>query len=138
MKSIMRADEFSTGDLNRLQGQLALWRGKQRERAPLPEAVWRAAAALAQSLGVSRVSRALRLNYEKLNRWTAQDADRPQDVPTRATFVELAVGDPKATDVSHGYRVEIADATTDKLTLYLGGDVSAVVALAESFWRRNR
>src|SRR5258708_25792718 len=138
MKSIMRADEFSTGDLNRLQGQLALWRGKQRERAPLPEAVWRAAAALAQSLGVSRVSRALRLNYEKLNRWTAEDTDRAQDLPAQATFLELAVGDAKAGDVSHGYRVEIVDGTTDKLTFHLGGDMRAVVALAESFWRRKR
>jgi hypothetical protein len=138
MKSIMSADKFSTSDLNQLQGQLNLWRGKQRERAPLPEGVWRSAAALAQSLGVSRVSRALRLNYEKLSRWTAEDIDRPQDLPTRATFVELAASGPKGPDTSHGYRAEIGDATTDKLTLHLGSDMSAVMALAQSFWRRNR
>jgi hypothetical protein len=134
----MSAEEFSTGDLNQLQDQLHLWRGSQRERARLPEAVWRSAAALAQSLGVSRVSRALHLNYEKLNRWTAENTDRPQDLPPQATFLELALGDAKAGDVSQGYRVEIIDGTADKLTFHLGGDMRAVVALAESFWRRKR
>jgi hypothetical protein len=138
MKSIPSAGEFSSLELNQLQSQLNDWRHQQRKRAPLPEAVWRSAAALARSLGISHVSRALRLNYHKLNRWTAEDTDRPQDLPTQATFVELAVGDAKLGEVSHGYRVEIVDATRDKLMVHLGSDVSAVVALAESFWRRKR
>ncbi len=138
MKSTTEADGFSTRDLNELQGQLNAWRRQQRKRAPLPEAVWRSAAALARRLGVSPDSRTLRLNYYKLTRRTAQAGDRPQDLPTRTTFVELSLGDPKGPDGSHEYRAEMGEATTDKLTLHLGGDVSAVVALAESFWRRKR
>ena len=63
MKSTTEAGEFSTSDLKELQGQLNVWRRQQRKRAGLPEGVWIAAAALALRLGVSRVSRALRLNF---------------------------------------------------------------------------
>lgn len=137
MKLLTTPDEFPTCELNRLHNRLNLWRSKQRERAPLPEAVWRSAAILAQSLGVSHVSRVLRLNYEKLNRWTAGEMDGPRDLPARATFVELAMDARQASEASHGYRVELADATTDKVTLHLGTDMRAVVAIAESFWRRK-
>ena len=138
MKSTTEAEEFSTSDLKELQGRLNVWRRQQRKRAGLPEGVWIAAAALARRLGVSQVSRALRLNYYKLNRRTAQTGERPQDLATRTTFVELSLGGAKGPEGNHGYRAEMGDATTDKLTLHLGGDVSAVVALAQSFWRRNR
>jgi hypothetical protein len=138
MISITEAGEFSTRELDELQSQLDLWRGEQGKRARLPESVWRAAAELARRLGVSPVSRSLRLNYHKLNRRTAQAKDGPQDAPTRATFVELAVGGLKGPDGNHEYRAELGDATIDRLTFHLGGDVRAVVALAESFWRRKR
>ena len=138
MKSTIEADEFSTRDLNALQKQLDTWRGQQRQRARLPEAVWRSAAALARHLGVGPVSRRLRLNFYKLNRRTAQATDCPEDSTPRATFVELALDGPKGPEGNHGYRAEMGEGTTDKLTLYLGADVRAVVALAESFWRRKR
>jgi len=40
----------------------------------------------------------------------------------------------KGSESAHGYRAEISDGTGDRMTLHLGGDVNAVVALAESFW----
>ena len=138
MKLTTPGNEFFTNDLNELRAQLEAWRRKQPGRARLPEAIWRSAATLARDLGISRVSRALRLNYYKLNRRTARAAGCPQDLATKTTFVELSMDGPKGSNGNHGYRVEMSDATTDKLTLDLGGDVKAVVALAESFWRRNR
>src|ERR1700738_729839 len=95
MKSTRKADEFSTGDLKELQGQLSIWRRQQAGRTQLPEAVWRSAAALALRLGVSQVCRTLRLNYYKLNRLTARATVGPPDAPLKTTFVELALGDRK-------------------------------------------
>ncbi len=59
----MRADTFSTTDLNQLQRQLATWRRRQTGRARLPEGLWRAAAELARGQGASTVARTLRLDY---------------------------------------------------------------------------
>jgi hypothetical protein len=138
MKSIMHSEEFSTSDLSQLQNQLDAWRGQQGGRAPLPAAVWRSAAVLARSLGVSQVSRALRLSYQKLNRSLASGREGPRDWPGKTTFVELARGGPQDFERGREYRAELGEGAGDKLTLHLGSDVRAVVALAESFWRRNR
>lgn len=128
--------EFSTTNLTELQAQLTAWRRKQPGRPRLPEAVWMAAAELARSLGASHVSRALQLDYYKLNRLAARAGYCPA-LPAPATFVELALG-PHGLEGSNGYRAEAGNGTTDKLTLHLGRDVSAVVALAEAFWRGGR
>ena len=137
MKLITDTDECSTGELKELRCQLDIWRRQQGGRARLPEAVWSSAAALARRLGVSQVCRALRLNYNKLNRLTAQAAADRDNGPPKTTFVELALEGLKGSESSHGYRAEISDGTGDRMTLHLGGDVNAVVALAESFWRRK-
>jgi len=83
MKLITDTDECSTVELKELRCQLDIWRRKQGGRARLPEAVWSSAAALARRLGVSQVFRALRLNYYKLNRLTAQAAADRHDCPPR-------------------------------------------------------
>lgn len=62
----MRADTFSTTDLNQLQRQLATWRRRRSGRARLPEGLWRAAAELARGQGASTVARTLHLDYYKL------------------------------------------------------------------------
>ena len=128
--------EFSTTNLDQLQGQLSVWRRKQRGRPRLPEAVWQSAAALAQSMGVSQVSRRLRLDYYKLSRWRGQTAAPAADSAQRATFVQLALSAPSANEMGSEYRAELVEGR-GRMTLHLGQQVSTVVALAEAFWRRG-
>jgi hypothetical protein len=128
---------FSTTDLDTLERQLYAWRRKQRRRAGLPTEVWESAALLARSLGVSQVSRRLHLDYYKLSRWMGQAKDCPPDLPPPA-FVELAVAEPGSLGASPPFRAEMGEPAGGKLTLHLGCDVSAVVALAEAFWRQER
>jgi len=130
-------NEFSTTDLDKLERQLSAWRRKRPGRVRLPSQLWDSAAWLARSLGVSQVSRRLGLDYYKLNRWLGQTKEFPPDVAPSG-FVELAVADPGRLGVGHQFRAEMGQPAGGQLTLHLGRDVSAVVALAEAFWRQER
>ena len=129
----MRADTFSTTDLNQLQRQLATWRGKQSGRARLPDAVWRAAAELARTRGPSTIARTLRLDYYKLRQRLAQSLPA---VAAPAAFVELKVVELSGAPASES-SVELCEGTA-RMTLRVRGDAATLVALAESFWRRPR
>jgi hypothetical protein len=131
----MTRNEFSTTDLKALQGQLTAWRRRQPGRGRLPEALWQSAAAMARSRGVSQVSRALRLDYYKLSRWTAEPT---AGASKAATFVEVALSEASGQAASRGYRAEVRDGTAAALTLHLDRDVDAVVAVVQAFWRRGR
>ena len=82
-------NEFSNTDLNQLERQLVTWRRRQPGRTRLPANLWEAAAELARCLGVSQVSRRLRLDYYKLSRWAAQA--HPKGGPPKTPFVELVM-----------------------------------------------
>lgn len=126
---------FSSVDLGELRRQLQSWRRRRRGRARLPDEVWAAAASLARSEGVSRVSRSLHLDYHRLRRRCALP-----DLPGRApalvpTFVEVHC-EPAPERRAPAFRVELVGAGDARMRLELGQDVSAVVAVAEAFWRR--
>lgn len=127
--------EFSRTDLAELQRQLVAWRHRQRGRARLPEEVWIAAAALASIHGVSRVSNALRLDYHTLRR----RASSPDAIVPRAGglpgFVELHLQGTVHHD-GGPFRIELSGANGARMTIGLGHNTAAVVALAEAFWRR--
>jgi len=137
IEALRSPKEFSTTDLDTLERQLYAWRRKHRTRAGLPTEVWESAALLARSLGVSQVSRRLHLDYDKLSRWMGQAKDGPPDLPPPA-FVELALADPGSLGAGHEFRAELGQPAGSKLTLHLGRDVRAVVALAEAFWRQGQ
>ena len=131
--------DFSSTDLSVLQQQLAHWRSRQSGRGRLPLQAWQSAAVLARGLGLSHVSRRLGLSYSKLRRLLSSadpDCSRPLGRTGQNSFVEVAwppVGDwtqPPA------YRAEMVEGTAMKLTFHLGGDLRAVLALAEAFWSR--
>jgi len=129
------SNEFSNTDLNQLERQVAGWRRRQPSHTRLPGNIWDAAAALAPSLGVSQVSRRLRLDYYKLKRWAAEA--NPEGGPPKTSFVELVLAGPGNSGCGQEFRAETGGLGGSRLTLHLGRDVSAVVALAEAFWRRE-
>jgi hypothetical protein len=133
--------EFSATNLNELLRQLAAWRAQQQARTRLPEEVWQAAAMLARQRGISSVARTLRLDYYKLQRWCDPAAPRRSrskrpapSAPPR--FVELKLEHALGRGAGQVFRVELADGRGARMSLELGREVAAVVALAEAFWKR--
>lgn len=131
----MNGPGFSATDLNALGRQLSPWRRRQTGGTRIPDEVWAAAAALARTQGLSWVARTLRLDYYNLRRQCA-----PADAGARAnnavaTFVELQLEE-SGRGSGRTFRVELAEARGARMTIELGQDVPALIALAEAFWRR--
>jgi len=131
----MPRTKFSTTDLNQLRHQLDTWRQSQSGYSRLPEACWTSAAAVAATHGVGYVARSLRLDYNKLKRQVLEHPNSSALVSTPA-FVEL----PLQTSVpraSTACRIELSDLTGAKMTVDLPCDPTAVMGLAQAFWRRG-
>lgn len=79
--------------LIQLQQQLEEWRGTQRLRAKLPEAIWQSAADVAKQYGVYATAKALRLDYSDLKKRTlGSPMPRRKSVrrkPAQPAFLEL-------------------------------------------------
>jgi len=130
----MSNSTFSPTDLRQLQRHLSTWRRQQSGRARLPEAVWVSAATLAERHGASLVARTLHLDYDKLRQRLAGCSSPTEGAPA---FVELQVA-PTLGAAGGEAAVELSDGTGARMTLRVRGELSMVVALAESFWRRPR
>jgi hypothetical protein len=128
----MTQNAFSTTDLNRLQRQLSGWRRRQSGRVRLPEVVWKAATELARTQSPSRVARTLQLDYYKLRERLAGtfslERTTPAFVEVKGPWISEAVSDQAA--------VELSDGTGARMTLRVRSDLSTLLALAQSFWRR--
>ena len=81
-------------DLQELSGRFEDWRRTRREKLPIPESLWAAAAELARSHGVCQTAQVLRLEHKKLKQLTDGQAGskpvRRRRAPAPATFMELA------------------------------------------------
>jgi len=131
----MPRTQFSTTDLNHLRDQLDIWRKSQSGYCRLPEALWTSAAILAVTHGVGYVARSLRLDYNKLKRQVPPPPHRSALVSSPA-FVELPLHE-SLPRVSSVCRIELSDLTGTKMTVDLPYDPTAVVGLAQAFWRRG-
>jgi len=127
----------SFSDLNTLRRQLDGWRQSQPGRPRLPAEVWEEAAALARTHGISRVSRTLRLSFQKLRQLVEPSAAPPSGSPAPAEFIELP---PLAGPGPNGCGcvVEWCDGEQARMTVRLSGEGSALLELAAAFWRRGR
>lgn len=132
----MNGSGFSATDLSALQRQVAAWRRAQRGRPRIPEDLWTAAASLAGSEGVSWVARALRLDYYRLKRRCTEGAGEATKAAGAPTFVEVQLGSslPEHTD---RWRIELHDQSGARLTIEMGSEIPALVAVVEAFWRRR-
>jgi len=132
----MKSPTFSTTDLNQLQRQITAWRQRQVGRPHLPEAFWEAAAAHARAEGVSRVSRALRLDDYRLQRRLRGSPDETLDSVPPAGFMELKLASPLSPSAAGGL-VELVAGLARRLLIHTGSDPAAWVALAEAFWKAH-
>ena len=129
---------YSTTDLDTLSTQLAVWRRRRTGRTRLPRELWSSAAHLARSQGVGPVARRLRLDYYKLKRLAAGTPVPMAEAASPVGFVEVALAPSAGLGDAPGYAAHLQDGTTARLTLQLGGDLGAVLALAGAFWKRPR
>jgi len=125
--------DFCTDDLDWLQEELGRWRERQSGRTRLPKELWRSATELARKLGVSQVSRQLRLSYNDLRRRVEEGAEGTARGKEPA-FVELTWQNRTEAVRRDGFRAELEK---DRLTLHLGDNAGAVMAVVEAFWRRQ-
>jgi len=130
----MKAKGSFFSQLGPARRRLAAWRQRRPHRAPIPQDLWSWIVPLARTHGVSRVSRALRLNYYGLKRRVASSPCR-KDAGVGAPFVEL-----KATpwEFSPACVVELEDGLGSKMTLRLSqGGGAEVLAWVQAFWSRR-
>lgn len=132
----MNGNGFSGTDLAALQRQVAAWRRARRGRCRLPDELWAAAASLGNSEGVSWVARALRLDYYRLKRRCAQGAIGTVKRAGSPTFVEVQL-DPSFAEHRGRWRIELRDESAARLTIEMGTDLPALVAVVDAFWKRR-
>ncbi len=132
----MNGNGFSATDLKTLQRQVAAWRRAQRGRPRLPNDLWDAAVSLAGLKGVSWVARALHLDYCRLKRRCTQGAGTASQPAPPPTFVEVQLG-PSTPDPTHRWRIELHDESAACLTIDMGNEIPALVAVVEAFWKRR-
>src|SRR5450755_4365421 len=74
-------------DLLQLSQRLEEWRNANPPRTRLPEAMWEAAAEMAERHGLHCTTKALRMDYTRLKKRLAPAAQPPQSAPPQ--FLEL-------------------------------------------------
>jgi hypothetical protein len=132
----MKRIETLSSNLMQLRQRLEGWRRQRSGRNRIPEQFWTEALALARTEGVSRVSRVLRLHFQRLK--DRLNAPLPKSAPVGVpAFVELAV----PPSLHHGLecRVEMTHRAGAKMTIHLppanSGDL---LSLAQAFWSQRR
>lgn len=131
-----RRFEINDPKLEHARKAVAAWRTQRARLGPMPERLWRSAAALARRYGASKISSELHVNYERLRaRLRAETPPlipRENTPPPTATFVELptipSAMFPECT-------IEIERVGGDRLTMRLPGQRGAdlVAALGYAF-----
>ena len=109
------------------------WRQNHRARSRLPESLWASAVKIADTHGIHRTAKALRLDYYSLKkRIEAKAAAGVGEGDAVATFLEL----PSLGRVGAGEcTLELEDSEGAKMRIYLKGcEVPDLAALARGFW----
>ena len=116
-------------DIQELQARLEQWRQSRPKRAPIPDELWAAAAALARRDGVNRTAAALRLDGGKLKRKMGRSVSSSRKKPP--SFVELmAAGSSGRSE----YTFELEGAN-GKLRIHCEGTSAAeLAALTRTLW----
>ena len=125
----------TTSSLTSVCQRLAAWRQHRPGRSRIPEPFWTDAIALARTEGVSRVSRVLRLHYQRLK--DRLNTPLPRTAPAALpAFVELTL--PSSPNGCPECRVELMHRTGAKMTIHFPATNSGqVLPLAEAFWRQR-
>jgi hypothetical protein len=147
--NIMQTEVVFTGpiELKVLYRRIEAWRRTRPGTRPMPEELWKEASGFAQKLGVCRVSRALRVNYDGLKRRVLArgvatvGSRRRERTPAvvRPEFIELsglpAFGALGEATAGGDAVVEVAAPDGTRLTIRVKGATSPNVAAWVSAFR---
>lgn len=142
----MHSEKMSTepAGLQTLSDRIEAWRSARPRTRPMPEALWSEAASMARQLGVFRVSRALRLNFDTLKRRAgARSAPGRSSrrgrasapiLPTRTDFVEVkGLAEVGVAGLTHEALVEVVSCDGARLSIRLKCASTDVAALIRAF-----
>ena len=132
-----RATALWPGEVRSIRRQFEQWRRRRTRGTPIPEPLWRAAVGVAKKHGVSRISRALRLDYYALKR-RLEAAPRQHPAPERAggRFIEIPL---RAVSGGPACVVEVEDPRGARLRMELQGmGPQELAGLVRSVWGRPR
>ena len=116
-------------DIQEVQARLEQWRQSRPKRAPIPDELWAAAAALARRDGVNRTAAALRLDGGKLKRKMGTSVASARKTPP--AFVELMAA---GTSGGSEYTFEL-EGVNGKLRIQCEGTSAAeLAALTRALW----
>jgi hypothetical protein len=111
------------------------WRQTGRGKSRIPEALWEAAARMAERYGLARTASVLRLDYYRLKKRLGENAVHSSETRPAAkkTFVELPASlRPAPAECV----VELEDAAGGRMRIHLkGAEAPDLAALSRSFWR---
>jgi len=125
----MKKERFWGEDLESLRRELAAWRRERVGRCRLPASLWAAAGRVARREGVSRVSRALGIGYQRLRRVAGAEAVA---AGPPVQFVEFQAA---STQTAEGYRIVLEAGSGRRLRVELGRDLEALERLVGGLWR---
>lgn len=111
-------DEPPPPELIKLALGLERWRASARRGRRIPEDLWEAAAGLARTYGVSRISAVLKLSYYDLQRRAQGERALSTQTPAPPTFIELPAPKGSAGLSSQG-TIEVVHACGARLILRL-------------------
>jgi hypothetical protein len=122
--------------LAELREEIDRWRRTRVKAGRMPEALWQAAARLAEKHGVNRVASPLGLDYYGLKRRLEVERERVRAVVTSPTFVDLRAGAVRSAPPSAPLAsvLELEKPDGEKLTLRFWSPLDAM-AIMESFCR---
>ena len=130
-----RSTPIESPKIAKVRRELGRWRESHTRGSRIPDALWASAAELARKHGLSRIARALELDYYSLKKHLERTPS-----PTRsrregpASFVEIAL--PGAAK-SPEYVVELEHPSGMKMRVKLKGtpEVAELEAVASALWR---
>ena len=127
--------------LEQLGLRLKCWREARVRGQRIPAEMWTAAAQMARHLGVQRVAKGLRVDYERLKRrvqGTGGVAAHAGKIDTRKVdtrFVEMLVSPPTAAPGRCECALELENAQGAKMRVELSGNgLGALGAVCSAFW----
>ena len=132
-----RSTALWPGDVRPVRREFEQWRRSRAQGTRIPEALWRAAVALAQRHGVSKTSLALRLDYYSLKeRLETTTRQRPVRERTEGRFIEIPL---RAVAGGPACVLEVEDRRGAKLRMELQGmGAPELAGLVRSVWSEPR
>jgi len=129
-----RAGELP-GRLEAVRGRLERWRRTHPARSRISGPLWAAVVKVAETYGIHRTAKALRLDYYSVKKRVERQAAGAEELPSEggaATFVELASS---PCDGSCECTVELEDSAGSKMRVHFKGTAAPDLAsLSRSFW----